>query len=939
MVNESSGAVDWAPALGVFRPNAVSDAAWDVICRAIATQFGSTKPSFNQSLDTLVAKLQSFGLADGAIAPVSAFSFSLDLIGDFGGVADRHEKGSFGQGWQSIADVGLTFENGFIRVGGLESLAALQSLAPDAVATYTVSRSADRGVSLDGNITTEQAARASEFQLQADGSYTAITSSTANLVRTQSGYELSYPDGSVAAFDASGSFTTWTDPAGNITTASYDADGLLEALDGPQGNSLTLTRNASGLVETATSENGDVITFAYDATGNLSSSTSADGIATFGYNANGLLTTVTAPGDIDANIGYDSLSRLQSINYEQGTQSEAFTYDGLGGITRTDGEGRQSSIELLPGGVIGRTTDGNGDTSSVSFDPSANSTTITAPDGSQTTLVFDDQNRLTTLTDANSATVTFMYQGDSQSPDSFTNANGNARQFTYDAAGRITDAEWADSTSLGFTYDAFGNVTTSVNRRGDGVTYTYNTEGQLLSESDGSSGAVNYTYTAEGRLASATDDRGTTLIDYNTEGQITQITYPDGRSLAYTYNDAGLRSSMTDQSGDVLNYTYDDLGRLTGLNDAGGTIVTYEYDAAGNLAKETNGNGTVSTFTYDNASQLTDIVNAQSDGTVNSFYSYTYDATGQRTRMETHDGDWDYGYDATGQLTSADFVSSNPLISDKSISYEYDAAGNRTRVTEDGVETNYTTNALNQYTQVGNATFTYDDDGNMTSKTEGADVTTYAYDINNRLIQVMEPDGTLHQHEYDAFGNRVATTSGGVRTEYLVDPFGFGNVVSDYAADGTRIADYSHGLGLARRENGAGDLGYYDVDGVGSVGTVTGTTGSISNKYAYTPFGKELYEVEAIANRYEFNGLLGVSEDSDDTLNMRARNYDPETGRFLTEDPAWLSGDPGNLYRFALNYPTALLDPEGDEPITIIIIGGVVLSAVGISFRCYCSGD
>ena len=229
---------------------------------------------------------------------------------------------------------------------------------------------------------------------------------------------------------------------------------------------------------------------------------------------------------------------------------------------------------------------------------------------------------------------------------------------------------------------------------------------------------------------------------------------------------------------------------------------------------------------------------------------------------------------------------------------------------EDGVETLYTANALNQYTRVGDATFTYDSSGNMTARADGTSRTTYTYDLNNRLSSVTQADGTVLSFEYDVFGNRVAKTVAGARTEYLVDPFGLGNVVSEFTG-GSLSATYAHGLGLAAAEIGGADA-FYDADAVGTVTTLTGARGAVQNRYVFTPFGREVSEVEGLANSFEFNGILGVAEDADGLTFMRARSYSDELGRFTSEDPLWRSGDSANLNRFAYNNPVALNDPSGE---------------------------
>jgi YD repeat-containing protein len=130
-------------------------------------------------------------------------------------------------------------------------------------------------------------------------------------------------------------------------------------------------------------------------------------------------------------------------------------------------------------------------------------------------------------------------------------------------------------------------------------------------------------------------------------------------------------------------------------------VVLYEYDAAGRIALKTLGNGVYTTYDYDAAGQLLHLVNHKADATVLSRFDYSYDSRGRRISMGTLDGAWTYSYDDIGQLTHAVFASTNPAIPDQDLLYVYDAMGNRIRTVENGVTTAYTTNNLNQYTQVG----------------------------------------------------------------------------------------------------------------------------------------------------------------------------------------------------------------------------------------------
>lgn len=902
----------------------------DVVARIgdnLLAQFGETIGSLTASLGAHADRFASLGIS--AESATAALSFAIEAAGDYGSLAERGTSGSLGQGWSALADLGLDIDSPSVQLRGLADVEALQGLSLDSSALYTVSNSVGRAVSLSGDVLALAAPPRPQFEQEVDGSFRTIGLFDGTLIQSDVGFEVRTSDGETLFFDQDGSFQRMELPDGLAVTADHDAEMRITGLTGPNGASLTFARDGDGLLQSVEDADGRIASFAYNADGQLAGVTRPEGESAFTYNNQGDLDSATAPGSITGAFQYDALGRLESADYG-GVQSETIAYDTAGGLTITDGAGRVTELDLLPGSVVGRITDGLGNASEILYDEAGSIQGVRGPDGTETAFEFDEQGRLTKITDANGAELGFAYDGAGEEPAGFTDAGGNTRAFDYDSGGRIAEATWPDGTSLQFQYDSQGNLTGYANRRGDEVTYTYDARGRLLSESDSSAGPTSYSYDARGRLTSATDDQGTTTLSYDNADRVTQIDYPTGRSLFYGYNEAGLRASLSDGEDYNLFYDYDALGRLTGLRDEDGQVVAYVYDAAGNLLREENGNGTLSLFTYDEAGRLTRIENQAPDGSINSFNAYGYDAAGQRVSNETQDGTWTYGYDAIGQLTSADFASTNPDIDDKSLVYDYDAAGNRTRVVEDGVETLYTANALNQYTQVGDATFTYDADGNMTSRSDSLGTTTYVYDLDNRLTAVSEADGTVLEFTYDVFGNRIAKSVDGDETEYLVDPFGLGDVVSEFTG-GTLAASYKHGLGLVAGEIGSVDA-HYDADGIGSVATITAGDGRVQNSYLFAPFGKELLEIESLENSFEFNGILGVLEDENEDLFMRERTYSTDIGRFKSEDPLFLLGDFENSYRFADNYPIILSDPSGEVSIPFVFLtAAAIFTAVSTS--------
>jgi RHS repeat-associated protein len=280
--------------------------------------------------------------------------------------------------------------------------------------------------------------------------------------------------------------------------------------------------------------------------------------------------------------------------------------------------------------------------------------------------------------------------------------------------------------------------------------------------------------------------------------------------------------------------------------------------------------------------------------------------------MSTLDGQWTYAYDAIGQLTRAVFESVNPEIEDQDLSYIYDESGNRIRTIINDVTTEYSTNNMNQYTTAGTAAYEYDNDGNLISKTDGSDLCTYTYDDENQLTEVVTPKGTWN-YEYDALGNRIATVQNGERIDYLVDPTGLVNIIGEYNGDGDLLVHYTHGLGLTSRVDPSGVATYYHFDSMGNTSELTSQSTEVHNTYSYAPFGRVLSESESVQNPFSFEGLFGVMGEASGLYFMRARFYDPESGRFMSEDPIVYSMDSLNLYEYCNNSPIVFSDPTGLE--------------------------
>jgi RHS repeat-associated protein len=182
----------------------------------------------------------------------------------------------------------------------------------------------------------------------------------------------------------------------------------------------------------------------------------------------------------------------------------------------------------------------------------------------------------------------------------------------------------------------------------------------------------------------------------------------------------------------------------------------------------------------------------------------------------------------------------------------------------------------------------------------------------------MSVSGTTVSVVYDAFGNRVAKTVNGVTTKYLVEddvnPTGYPQVLDELTGS-TVTRTYTYGLQRISQDqlvSGVWTPSFYGYDGGGNVRQLTNSAGAVTDTYEYDAFGNDVYHTGTTPNNYLYRG---EQYDSDLGLYyLRARYYNPATGRFLSRDPEdGKAIDPKTLhkYLYAGGDPVNSVDPTG----------------------------
>ena len=392
---------------------------------------------------------------------------------------------------------------------------------------------------------------------------------------------------------------------------------------------------------------------------------------------------------------------------------------------------------------------------------------------------------------------------------------------------------------------------------------------------------------------------------------LTRVDYPDGNYVAYGYDNACRLTKVTTPFGST-SYEYDLLDRLTRVVDRNGYATVYEYDANGNRTAVHYANGFTTTYDYDLLNRLIRQETVDIDGDIVVQYIYTIGVAGERKSVTELDRTVEYTYDSLYRLTSETITEGEKTTV---YTYAYDNVSNRILKTVNGEETVYTYNALNQLVSENDIVYEYDLNGNTVRMTSPSKSALYVYNAENRLIRATVQSGnnvSVEEYKYDYAGNRIAKSSEGEYTKYLLDVNGeLTYVLAEMNYDGTEKCFYTRGNELISQERD-GKKSYYVYDGHGSVRALADDSGNVTDKYVYDAFGNLISSVGSTKNDFLFCG-----EQFDPVTGLyylRARYMNPSVGRFITMDSYEGSiDDPVSLhkYLYADANPVSNSDPSG----------------------------
>ena len=313
-------------------------------------------------------------------------------------------------------------------------------------------------------------------------------------------------------------------------------------------------------------------------------------------------------------------------------------------------------------------------------------------------------------------------------------------------------------------------------------------------------------------------------------GNVTQVTSPNGRWIAFTY---------------------DTSNRVTQVKDNIGRTVGYQYDANGNLWKVTDPMGQVTEYTYNTDHNMTSVKNRNGVVFVTNQYTTPADAptppgwVKKQTFADTGFYSFAYTFGANGKVTQTDVT--DPMGAVRRVTFNADGYVVDDTTALNQPEERHTLSSRPQRDNfvrtmtepdLSQTSIAFDPMGNVASVTRLANTanpvtTSYTYDPHySQILTVEDPLHHVTTYGYDEAGNLTSVTDPLLHAvTFTYNSQGQRTSVTD-ALQHTVTFGYTAG-DLTSITDPLGRVTSRFVDGAGRVVSVTDPLGQTTTRYSY----------------------------------------------------------------------------------------------------------
>ena len=791
-------------------------------------------------------------------------------------------------------------------------------------------------------------------RLDADGSvtawsYTPRNKAASEVVRSGGADLLS----TSYVYDA-GAYLSSTSRGGSYTISTvYDSYGRLVKTKRADGGEEKTRYGATGDVGSMSDGNGNTSYYAYDYLGRKTAEEDASGATrSYAYDAEGKLSVITDALNRTALYRYDELGDLLEERRADGATYE-YRYDLAGNLIGTkDPRGTATVYAYTPTykpASVSKTKGAESGQASYSYDTAGNlvaasmdgisahygvnaygERTSVSRGGYEVGYELDGTGKTTKLS-VFSGTSTISETNYGYAGPLLSQVTGGAagsslswiKTVTWNGAGLVQSASYGNGTSLSEGYDAVGRVKSLSYGGGSaelpGYAYSYDLAGNVTGKNGGS-----YAYDALNHLVSS-EEKGPFEREKTIRAWTASADYGGEKTLSVSADNATIELDTASMSVGAV------FGRELDIR-----AFTLKPQSSGHRVKLDN----LEIYAQSGAGVYTAVDRANAsivaDGSIVVSFGSPVAAYGIKVHClwDERDGDYRPVDESTFKASADEILCVRYIERDRESSYVYDAAGNRTssKVSEslgnadkrtyvywagtDRPKTDgkygYVYDAVGNLVEKGSA-YTVSTDGTVSFDASSGEYWAYEYDLWNRMSGVSHGTaGTasatkVASYTYDPEGLRIAKSAAGVTTSYVYGTDG--NLLAKSSGTTTEAYVYALGklVGYERIVSGNRARYYTATDSLGSVTGTTDQGGKLVGRREYADFGSA--------------GMDGAGEDGslewytdkewDEEAGLyyfNARWYDPELGRFLTEDPI---RDQDNWYVYCGNNPLSRIDQTG----------------------------